>query len=911
MPRLLRFGVLSSILVLLTSTLVVAADPGKITGTVTDAKDGKPLAFGSVLVMGTGLGGFVDENGKYTIQSVPPGTYTVKATMMGYTAESKENVEVKSNQVAEVNFQLKTTVVMEVEEVVVEAERPAVDTQKTQTARTVTPEDVQVRAINTVQEAIAAQAGVVLEEGQLHVRGGRAGETKFFVDGLQISDPFVGGNTVGVSLASLSEFEVLSGGFEAEYGNVQSGVVNIKTKEGGTRYSGVVKYMTDDFGAPDKTYFNSDNLAVGFGGPLLTSDLRFFASGEANFSDTYLKTAEPRQQKRLDLGPLNLLSLGLFDIKFKERMNNSYSSQAKMTYKFSELKKLSAELLASGEYYDAYQHGYSRVGYWSESRKHWWFEPLDDTYSLYVGPSHMPDYANTSGQVKLVWNHTLSSSSFYTMRVGRYATLHTEDVLDKQPFEYAAFNTNEDVDPANRYYIVKGDYPHWQRYNTVMWTAKGDMVIQRSTTHQFKFGAESNFYRLEMKDITFPSLDNPQGVYNDIYKYHTWGLSAFAQDRVKFEGMNLSLGVRLDLFDPGEDAVGAYNWFLGGIGTSVTENSFMERAKWQLSPRFGVSYPISERNALYFNYGRFYMVPRLEVLMSSIGDITSSTGPYGNPTIDAETTIMYEVGLQHQFSNTLVGDVAMFYKDIFGLTGTELQSATDDSRWRTEVSATGDPVIYVNLDYGSVRGIELKMTKRFGHRFSGGVTYTYSKATGSSSSELQGNTAATGGLDRAPITELPLDWDRNHVISANLYVSEPGLWGCNLDWSYSSGAPYTPVQPRERYQKASLINSERLPSRSTVNLKADKRYRIAGQEISLFLEGENILDKRNIARLGPTNWPVGGGNYVAYYTVNGGLGGAYDSDELLGLPSVNYVALNDPRVYASPRSFSVGISFDW
>ena len=897
MPRLVRVAAVSLLAVLLLSTSAAYAATGRIAGTVTDAADGKPLFLASVQVVGSSMGAYAKDGGKYAIENVPEGTYTVRASLMGYEATTRENVTVVAGQTAEVSFQLKSTVAVTVNEVLIEAEKPAVDTEKTQTARTVSTEDVKVRSINTVQEAIATQAGVVLEQGQLHVRGGRAGEVKYFSDGLQITDPFVGGNEVGVSLASLSEIEVLSGGFEAEYGNVQSGIINLKTKEGGIKYSGVVKFMTDDFGAPDKTYFNSDDLALGFGGPLLTTNLRFFASGEVNFSDTYLKTMEPRQQKKI---------LG---IKFRERQNNSYSGQAKITYKFSEMKKLSTELLTSGDKYDFYTHGMSRVGYWSAENKDWWFEPLDSTYSLYIGPAHTPDIRNTSRQVKMVWNHTLSSSAFYTMRLGRYSTLHTVSVLDKEPYQYEPFNSNNDVDPDNKYYVVNGDYPSWQRYTTTMYTAKGDMVLQRSTTHQVKFGGESNIYRLHMKDISFPSIDNPEGVFNDIYTFHTWNLSAFGQDRIRFQGMNLSLGLRLDMFDPGSEAMDEYNEFLGDIGATATDANFTGRTKWQLSPRFGVSYPVSERDALYFNYGRFCMVPRLEVLLSSISDIANTGGLFGNPTIDAETTIMYEIGIQHQFSNTVVGDIAMFYKDIFGLTGAEQVVVPEGSEWRN-MGTIGNPYVYTNLDYGSVRGIELKLSKRFSHRFSGGVTYTFSKATGSSSSETQG-TAIGSTLDRAPITELPLDWDRNHVVSANLYISEPGLWGCNIDWSYSSGAPYTPVQPRERFQKASLINSERLPARSTVDVKADKKYKIAGQEISLFLEGNNILNRKNIASMSPGNYPAGGGNYTAYYTTQGELGGAYDQGELLGLPDVIYVPLNDPRVYSPPRSFQVGVSFDW
>jgi outer membrane receptor protein involved in Fe transport len=444
-----------------------------------------------------------------------------------------------------------------------------------------------------------------------------------------------------------------------------------------------------------------------------------------------------------------------------------------------------------------------------------------------------------------------------------------------------------------------------------MWTGKGDMTIQKSTTHQIKFGAESNLYRLEMMDLRFPSLNNPMGVFTDIYKFHCWGLSAFLQDKIKFEGMNVRVGLRFDLFDPGRESVEAYYAFRTSTGQAAGGAEFFKRSEWQISPRLGVSYPVSERDALYFNYGRFYQIPRLEVLFQFLGQTETGLLEFGNPLMDAETTIMYEVGIQHQFTQTIVGDIALFYKDIFGLTGTLAGDLTEDSQFIQQYGPTETPVVYTNLDYGSVRGIEFKLTKRFSNRFSGSFTYTFSKATGSSSNELQGSNVVRGSMDRAPITELPLDWDRNHVIAANLYISEPGLWGCNVDWSYSSGAPYTPMMPREREVRATLINSERLPARSTVNVKADKRYKIAGQEISLFLEGRNILDRRNISNENPGTWPGGRGNYVSYYTTEGELGGAYDMGELLGLAEVDYRALNDPRVYSSPRNFRIGVSFDW
>jgi outer membrane receptor protein involved in Fe transport len=874
-----------------------AGDTGAIAGTVVAASDGKPLAFANVIILGTGMGTFAKENGRFIIKDIPPGAYTVKVMMMGFAPLSKENVAVTSGQTTELRFKLTETVVVEIPEVLVEAERPMVDTEKTQTKRGIKREDIAVRSINTVEDAIATQPGVVLDQGQIHVRGGRATEVKMFVDGIQISDPFVGSTSMEVAWASLSGVELLSGGFDAEYGNVQSGVVNLKTREGGTRYSGLVSYMTDDYGAPDRTYFNLDKVAVGLGGPIVVPNLRFYMSSEAFFSDTHLKTLEPRQQKEL---------WGF--IKYRERQRNRYSSQGKLTYFLSSMKKLSVEVLGSGEKYDYYSHTRSRVGYWSADNSHWWFEPLDSTYSLYAAPAHTPDVTNNHSSIKAVWNHTLTPSSFYSVRVGRYTTLYKQVVLDKQPFQYETPTSDESLDPENRYFVVRGDAPWWQRYHTTMWVGKGDLTIQRGKTHQFKVGGETNIYRVEMEDISYPSFQRPRGLLSDTYHFGCWSASAFLQDRIKLQGMNLRAGLRFDLFDPGKDAVLAYNRFIESTGFESYDASFLKRIEWQVSPRLGVSYPISERDALYFNYGYFYQVPRLEVLFRSLGVTTGLPIVFGNPLLDAETTIMYEIGIQHQFTRTLVGDVAMFYKDIFGLAGTEVARLKDGCDFIQRYGPLAGTTIYVNQDYGSVRGIEVALIKRFSRRFAASFVYTFSKATGSSSNELQGANVVTGGMDRTPITELPLEWDKNHVITANLRVAEPGLWGVNMDWSYSSGPPYTPMLPRERMRRAALLNSERLPSRITLDIKADKRWKIAGREIPLFVEALNVLDRKNVASLepGPSS-----GNYVSYYTTTGELGGAYDYGELLGLPDVIYIPLHDPRVYGPPRCIRTGISFDW
>jgi outer membrane receptor protein involved in Fe transport len=900
MSSLLRVIAVSICLGVALASPAPAQETGRIAGVVKTSEDGSPLGHANVMVIGSPFGAAARSDGRFILDNIPPGTYTVAARMMGYEGRTQENVVVRPWETTELEFRLEKTVVMTVETVEVRGKKKTFDVDQTGTTRLLDLDDIGVTSVNTLDDALIRLPGVVLQEGEIHVRGGRAGETKRYVDGMLVSEFLVANTELTVGMVSLANVEVLTGGFDAEYGNVQSGVVNMSTREGGSGFSGLVKFMTDDFGAPDKTYFNYDNLALGLGGPLPGGNLRLFASGEVSFSDTYLETREPRSQREL---------WGF--VKFRERQTNAYSGQAKLTYSFTPLKKLSGEILASGGKYDRYNHPYSRIGYWSGSGEHWWYEPLDSTYSLYVGPSHTPDVTNQHRSVKLVWNHTLGPTSFYTLRLGHFDVEHKEVVLGKSPAEYEIPTLNDRLDPENRYFVVDGDYPHWQRYHTTMLTAKGDMTVQRLPIHEIKFGAETNIYRLEMKDIYYPSQDQPLGSRADVYKFHCWGMSAFLQDRIQLEGMNLRAGLRCDLFDPGSRAVGAYNDFLALTGFSGKPTGFFGRIEWQISPRLGISYPVSERDAIYFNYGRFYQIPRLEVLYQSMGHRERGLMEFGNPLMDAETTVMYEIGIQHQFTQNTAGDIAMFYKDIFGLAGTEAARLAESSAFIGMYGPTAVPIVYVNMDYGSVRGIELSLRRRFSNHFSGSLTYTFSKATGSSSNELQGSNVASGAMDRAPITELPLNWDQNHVVAANLRIGKTGLWGCSIDWTYAGGAPYTPAMPRERQVSASLINSERLPSRSVLDIKADKVYRIAGQEVSLFVEGKNVLDRMNLATLEPGTWPAGGGNYVAYYTTEGEMGGAYDRGELLGLSDIIYVPLNDPRVYSPPRNFRVGISFDW
>lgn len=387
-----------SLVLLLSSLLLPLAAPtlapaqssstGKLTGIIND-EAGKPLPYANVIIQGLNIGAIADEQGKYTFESVPPGTYTLIFKQVAAEDNRVEGVVVRAGQVTRVPAVIMIEKATALEAIqVIDTRQRKLEKEQSSSVRVIDSQRTsKIRAINTTEEAIATQAGVVQLGDNLFVRGGRSTEIKTVVDGMPVSDAFAGSSgtgTLDIALTSQEGINVLTGGFDAEYGNAQSGIIEIETKEGRETYEGSVKFLTDDFGAPDRTYFNYDNIAFGFGGPIpFAGDAwRFYASGEGVFQDTYLKTQEQRPARRLVFNDTELAS-------FRDRQENAMRGQVKATYRFTDAKKLSGEYLFSRTENDWYHHAFSRVGYWSEQGEQWWFTPLDSTFTYYNGPEHL------------------------------------------------------------------------------------------------------------------------------------------------------------------------------------------------------------------------------------------------------------------------------------------------------------------------------------------------------------------------------------------------------------------------------------------------------------------------------------------------------------------------------------------
>ncbi len=338
---------------------IAAAQTGTITGTIT-ADDGKPLAYANVVIVGSTMGAMSLSDGKFTIVGVPAGTHTVRAMMMGYKKTEKTGVVVNAGQETVVSFKMETQVVLKTQEITVVGEKAMVEVTESKTAANVSEKQLQEMPVDDVLEAVGLKAGIVKTGDDMHVRGGRGGEVQIQIDGVPVSDP-LGGSSVDVGMLGTSGSEIVSGGMDAEYGDAQSAVINIATKEGGRRFAGEFRYFTDDFGRQDKTYTNFDRMSLGFGGPTWWKNLRYYVSGEATWSDTENATIEPRPEHKItDF------------LKFRQRQTASYNAQGKLTYNMTRMK-VDGEAIYSTARSDAYYNNWNIEGYVG---KVWYFQGL-------------------------------------------------------------------------------------------------------------------------------------------------------------------------------------------------------------------------------------------------------------------------------------------------------------------------------------------------------------------------------------------------------------------------------------------------------------------------------------------------------------------------------------------------------
>ncbi|SVA59459.1 uncharacterized protein METZ01_LOCUS112313, partial [marine metagenome] len=271
-----------SICALLLPMMLFAQTAGKISGTVVSG-DGTPLAGANVIVVGTSLGAASNSDGNYYILDVPSGTYSVRSDYIGYQSVTVTNVKVSTSLTTDIDYTLQMSAV-EGAAVEIVAERSLIQKSATNTTRIIDQEIINNVAQRGVENLVAMQTGVVNSGGALYVRGSRSGDMAYYVDGVYTVNPFSLSNTSVVSNAAMEDIAFQSGGFDAEFGNSNGGVVNTSTKTGTDQLIASAEFVTDlGSGATankdDLHSYGYKLMNINVGGPL-TDNIKYFLSFE-------------------------------------------------------------------------------------------------------------------------------------------------------------------------------------------------------------------------------------------------------------------------------------------------------------------------------------------------------------------------------------------------------------------------------------------------------------------------------------------------------------------------------------------------------------------------------------------------------------------------------------------------------
>jgi len=899
--------------------LVFAGVTGKISGKVIDKDTGDPLPGVNITIQGTNMGAATNLNGEYFIINIPVGTYTLVASMIGYKKIEKTDVKSIQDLTTTVNFELESTVMELGETVTITAERPMVRTDATASTREVEGHKVMLMPkVDTFEDAIGLQAGVVGD----HIRGGRSTELSYMVDGMTVEDPLQGGVGATINRNAIAEIVLLTGGFSAEYGQAMSGVVNLVTKEGGNSYSGQLRYTTDEpFG--EKTFSANDNTyELSFGGPIPGfNKLKFYISSRV-FTTDCKGSNDPGVNdgpgyKVLDPAGNNLGWL-------PHNTEQQYSTQIKLTYNFTPDMKLTLGGFKARDQWDyynwAWRYATDQAGY--------------DVFGWSLTPSesmldHYDARMQKSEQYKLNWTHTLSANTFYTTNVTYFknydnrAKRNLRDYKDRflslfenwwEDFDFVKIdNIDSDGDGVwdqfsykqngysntprfpwdNPYgisnvFVGGGDTRMGAReYESEYLATKWDFVSQVTINHQIKFGFE--YFRHTMKK-NYNSLPWDPVPFEDIYTYEPQTGAAYLLDKMEWKGMVINAGLRLDYIEPKAEVRENV------LDTSPDAQWIDADTKWQLSPRLGISHPISDKTVMHFNYGWFFEQPRFNSLYDFVVMppqlLRRGNQQIGNPNLEAQKTKAWEFGAAHQITNNLSLDITGYYKDMYDVEGIRFVQAIPSNY-----------SVLTNSEFGKAYGIELSLKKRYTNNFSFDISYTLSWARGTSSSQYQHYQLVTNGppdpytgqMKVYPQLDYWLDFDQRHtanvIFDYRLPEGEgPTLFGykilenfgINLLWRYHSGRPYT--REDSRGNQVGDYNGARQPWYMRTDVRINKDFKLFSVSYSLFAEIENLFNERRAtsvyARTGSPYWngvvyPKGSSTFYEgdpQYDVNADLG---------------------------------------
>jgi len=924
MPLRLRGFLLTLLLVgVCLSSPGLAQEKSTISGKVTDKKTGHALPFATITVVGAQRGALSDAEGQFVVSGVPVGTWEVRVQYLGYGPQSRPGVVVAAGKPTPVDFQLEEIVVHQEKVVEVTAERQLVEVKQAATVRSVSAKEIRNLPVTTVGDVLQQQAGISTDAEQIHVRGGRADETIFMVNGVANRDLVTGQSTAGqMNARSVSEVNVSTGAYDVKYGNALSGVVDIKLKEGTDKFEGGLTMGGGSYGQ------RNWQLIAGGPDPLwarLLDMLHMKPPGSmAAILDLSGSTYDTRYVAYIPGSIPRLKSSyedSFFGIPFHysdmwaPTEDNRWAARYGLNWKPNSSDKLSFNFSKR----IAIDQGFSRTiltanGDLGDPAFPWlWAHRID----------HASTFFEDNVQSSLLWRRTLSVSGYTELQVAHYFFAQRQDVGGKM---WADANGNlQYVAPDDESYFPKGDPRRddafydsgdnyqWSDRRTSSWGLTWGYT-QRLHHNELEAGLEHQFQTVQYVDIEYPWVYDPSGLgqSHDLWSVHPWVGDAYLRDRLEYEGFVANIGARLDYWMVGREAESAmadttrHNIPISERNSFYTDtySFYGRRTKVHVSPRIMVAHPITENSSFFFNYGEFTQIPSYRYVYSKLGSISSESFPLqGNPNLNPQVSVNHEIGAKDQFLPNAAANLTFFVRDVYDypsanlvtpLTGTNLQAY----------------FVYLNGHFSRSKGVEVEVEKRPSNNWSAKLSYSYQQTKGKSGDPNQDTALQEiGGAALTRLSQVFVAWNRPHKLTANLDLrfndTPPKDFeflrrtGFNVYVQGTSGRAYTPYDINDQ-NPIGLPYSQNAPFQITTDVKLDRWFRVFGTRCDISLQGLNIFNNYLIYRVDP----VTGRGYVWGQ-------GAFDPNYVHGLnETVRTATVDDPSNYGPGAEWRLQIDFD-
>jgi hypothetical protein len=497
-----------------------AQNKGILTGKIVDASTGEELIGVNIILKGTYYGAASDLKGLFTIPNIVEGSYNVEVSLIGYKSVQFTGTKIEANKTKHLDVKLEETVLTLGQDVVIVGAKPLLDVEETQSKRTISKEDIEVAVVENIQDIISQQSGVVKSDNALHIRGGRSYENAFLLDGVSVQDPLAGtGFGLQLSASAIEEIEVITGGYNAEFGQATSGVVNVRTREGSAKYSGFLSYKRDNLGIKSVNIFNTDVAEINLSGPepitySLLPALGIHLPGEVTFFGSfYMGITDGITQGYYKPVANQLHSSIFYGERFAPRAENSWFWLGKLTYKYSPVLKFVYSFNQSVSINQNSQSLQSNLEYVEPSPGYQYeYQNILDQANTFTHNNKYNSFGIT---------HTLSSRTYYELKLNHFFTNLRADANGRNwneytepkditnfPIEY--YNLNRDtigVIPGDGFWDVGSPFT-WRDHYVEEISLRGDFTSFFDEKNKFKSGFNFQFQEMQVIDIYKPWVGN-------------------------------------------------------------------------------------------------------------------------------------------------------------------------------------------------------------------------------------------------------------------------------------------------------------------------------------------------------------------------------------------------------------------